>query len=1767
MQIRKSKKVIASTAACSLTAVAVLATMIALPLTNAKSYTVDFNEGDYSVWDGVTYTFDWYESPSIDESGNTVYTITQASDLAGLAILTNDLSKSEFSYITANIDASHAEYIALMHDFDGEIINVATDINLDNNDWFPIAYPWKTANLSSTYEITTPSGETTNYIALSEVPELETVDSYVGDVNGNPISTRYWEFPESELRFRDLMYTITPTESLLTDPQEVGTHTLLNYIYSSGMPLTSKGEDNIVTTAYRLSINRVSEQNEHNLKTVSARRTNFDETMVSTYGYKDISGYTETNGFQGTLDFGDHKLKDVKPVTKWTEDTALRTNTYDPMGKALIGMLGENGSVKNLKVRGTYNDIASYSAFVAAYNYGTIDNVYVQGFMEQQLITMLYPINRDYSPNHDSSYRMSESAGTVLPVGHCGYVTAVNNGKIHNCITEGEATQVFRSFGFMACVNNGEITSCTNGADVASRPIKTDFYTDEWSWDNGGHQVEVNRETYAAWSTDVYIDDIIDIPDYYDSNTATQEMISLYNFYGIGNGIDIDVNAKYMAVLASTHLTGERHSIGHGVQFSDRIWVIHGMSITNAPPSLNYLDSSSNPEENIVWMPQLYNTEKGESIAANHLYGVYSYTAVGGICTINNGTVKTCKNEGNITALGNTSPRTAWKAVDSMDEAVADTRPSYSYIRPTNQYSFLCTQTDVVNLAAGICAENNGDIDNCYNVKPINKRSLTDSENISYTVNDLDFIPWTQNGFYQNDCIVLGTTSKEIYPGGYRWWITEENKDRYAKYSETHKVYNEETEEYSYVKFEGNFPTFDRNMPYPFVKPCSGKGTDYVHVKTGAINYYNTGNITNCEASGTADVGVTSRSYSPTFNEISISDCKALGTFDLATIAYNTNDTSISNCDVTSNGTASYAFARTAYGDHARIKLNNLIDNSQFGGFEYVTNADINNVYLYNTDTGLGIASLIKDSNIDTCENYQPSKYGLSDLAATDVSNVKVYGSTEFAIGKTARDSNIDNYYTYNTISSSVLGSGSSCSYTNCGFYNMTPKTSQIARASNIGDTKDTTLKNVEVFSNTSDYIFYADSAIISNLIIYCDSDIGADVDYLLKFNDTEAQDMLIQSNVNYTFEDPFVTGNVQDIPGILKEYLDTNEFTNCMIQTPDGMVSYKTNNLFSSDDNTIASDAKMVYDTNARESGALAFYMDHGDSDNRTFNYTVADSDKVYPNSSHANYTVEELSLPKYTRRIASDTELPFYQVRIPLTGHGVGELIGSNNGYSTGAREVLFPKIDVYGHSGDSIMLSTVNEQGYTLNGIDIAYGNTTEALASESSAGAPYKRTTYTIDDKSVQLLAKWDGVFSVSVESDPRNYYTIEPSCLGAAQGELINVSVSCNKDNMAVTKLMYYNIIKDSAGRDYTDYNNPVFIDLTTLSFVMPNNPVLLSATIENSVAEILGFTLGGKQGIINDNTITINLENSLDLTSVAPDRVILNENCTISPDVTEPRNFTQPVTYTVTAASGNAVEYTVIVNTVEDGIISEYSILGKKAVIDDSNNTISITLSDAIDLSIVEPYIVYGGTALVASTEHPENGTTYTVTDSLGVEHIYTLNITLSNESTFTGIYLSISGNPLVLDINKLSKVIYVYYTYGQDVSNVHVDNISWYGSNSSINTGDNINLTKSNTLTIVDDTGVSELYTLSAIEMPSTECKLWQFVLYGQEGVINGNEVHITVPEKYDITNIMPDVVGYTGQSITDISVRKDFSEPVTYTITAYDGSTVDYTIIVTKE
>ncbi len=144
----------------------------------------------------------------------------------------------------------------------------------------------------------------------------------------------------------------------------------------------------------------------------------------------------------------------------------------------------------------------------------------------------------------------------------------------------------------------------------------------------------------------------------------------------------------------------------------------------------------------------------------------------------------------------------------------------------------------------------------------------------------------------------------------------------------------------------------------------------------------------------------------------------------------------------------------------------------------------------------------------------------------------------------------------------------------------------------------------------------------------------------------------------------------------------------------------------------------------------------------------------------------------------------------------------------------------------------------------------------------------------------------------------------------------------------------------------------------TWKFGANGYPVIdtVQAKAKSSACDITSFTFGDfGNAVINDTTITNEIDVALDadVTNVAP-TIVVSAGATVSPASGVAQNFTNPVTYTVTAEDGTTTKvYTVTLNKAEDLTPKSFSAGGVDATVD-ATGLWNITFKSGTDLSVMQ---------------------------------------------------------------------------------------------------------------------------------------------------------------------------------------------------------------------
>jgi uncharacterized repeat protein (TIGR02543 family) len=105
-------------------------------------------------------------------------------------------------------------------------------------------------------------------------------------------------------------------------------------------------------------------------------------------------------------------------------------------------------------------------------------------------------------------------------------------------------------------------------------------------------------------------------------------------------------------------------------------------------------------------------------------------------------------------------------------------------------------------------------------------------------------------------------------------------------------------------------------------------------------------------------------------------------------------------------------------------------------------------------------------------------------------------------------------------------------------------------------------------------------------------------------------------------------------------------------------------------------------------------------------------------------------------------------------------------------------------------------------------------------------------------------------------------------------------------------------------------------------------------------------------------------------------------------------------------------------------------------------------------------------------------------------------------------------------------------------------------------------------TYTVTAAGGTKAAYTVTVVFANSTkEITDFSFANPAVTGVISETDISVTVPYGTNLTALVPTIT-HNGASISPASgTARNFSLPVTYTVTAEDGTTLEYTVTVTPE
>jgi hypothetical protein len=345
----------------------------------------------------------------------------------------------------------------------------------------------------------------------------------------------------------------------------------------------------------------------------------------------------------------------------------------------------------------------------------------------------------------------------------------------------------------------------------------------------------------------------------------------------------------------------------------------------------------------------------------------------------------------------------------------------------------------------------------------------------------------------------------------------------------------------------------------------------------------------------------------------------------------------------------------------------------------------------------------------------------------------------------------------------------------------------------------------------------------------------------------------------------------------------------------------------------------------------------------------------------------------------------------------------------------------------------------------------------------------------------------------------------------------------------------------------------------------------------DSAKSISGFVIPGQTGISAiveaARTIAVTVPFGTNVKVLKP--TITTSGVTVSPAGGVAQDFTSPVTYTVTAADGSTQVYVVTVTVAPDTpkAITAFGLASPAATgsVNETLHTVAVTVPYGTDVTALAPTIAASGVSVSPAGGVAQDFTspvTYTVTAADGSTQSYVVTVTLAARPAKAITAFSFAGSAAAGDIDEAEQTIFVVVPYGTDLKSL-IPTITIVGDAVRPASGVAQDFTDPVTYTVTasDDSKRSYTVTVVVAACPPPMLTAFDFESPAATGAIDEVEqtVTLTVPDGTDLTALVP-TISSEGESVSPASgVAQDFTKPVTYTVTALDGTTQAYVVSVT--
>ncbi len=407
-----------------------------------------------------------------------------------------------------------------------------------------------------------------------------------------------------------------------------------------------------------------------------------------------------------------------------------------------------------------------------------------------------------------------------------------------------------------------------------------------------------------------------------------------------------------------------------------------------------------------------------------------------------------------------------------------------------------------------------------------------------------------------------------------------------------------------------------------------------------------------------------------------------------------------------------------------------------------------------------------------------------------------------------------------------------------------------------------------------------------------------------------------------------------------------------------------------------------------------------------------------------------------------------------------------------------------------------------------------------------------------------------------------------------------------------------------SGTTTNNFTNPVSY-LVTANDGTQSTYVVTVSVAANSAKAIAPYTLNGVPGIINESltpkTIALTMPfgtnpNGLIATFTSNGQGVPTVGGTNQLSGATPNNFTNPLSYLVTAADGTTATYIVTVTVAANSAkaIAPYTLNGVPGIINESLSpkTIALTMPAGTNPNgLIATFTTTGqGAPRVAGTNQLSgttpndftNPVSYVVTANDLTQSTYVVTVTVAANSAKAIAPYSLNGVPGTINESLSPKTIAVTMPFGTNpngliatftTTGLGVPTVA--GTNQLSGTTPN-NFTNPVSYLVTATDGTTATYVVTVTVAANSAKAIAPYSLNGVQGVINESltpkTIAVTMPTGTNRNGLIATFTS-SGQGVPTVAgtnqlsgtTPNNFTTPVSYTVTAADSSTTTYIVTVT--